>query len=623
MNSKAIQASLSTLERNLESALQAKNQHEAEIARSRYDGPTYEEPEEALCYYLEHLYDLLLVVLEVWNAWAEKGAPGPKFIPIVKLRKNTTYTLWIELSAFAYTSEEGVYHQVGSGSLKDWILKTDGEVEILDALVIPDARTFEVKSNLAHLPINIKKIRDSWDHKFTIPQSPMASLRAGDDSFSFGRAPTQITTRDVAGRGAVAVSFWSRGIPVDEIAVPFCIVENDADECAASEPVAIGLRGIDSIRIAAQKGAPFPDASLHFLDLGTDQTVGVFRCNTCSGWTRDDFVAWQIDRSAQFIAQYLKDTIIQDFQNKATKTEGFRVHGQDLFYLLFRGKGSDTARQKFLAFVKSPVHSPPGSDQPPSLFIRLLPTSAEPLVLIPVGLMYVPDFNDFIGFHFRIETPLENQDYTTPNTCISHWVLLVPQENDNNPYDDMQQARKPFASYIGKFGKWSGHSIVYQDVDPFRDWLTNDNVQASSDAIFVLSHHDTNRIFFDPGNTIESVSVQRHFFVPTFAMLDGCGTAAPGAIEFVREFNKRGVTAEIAAATQIDPTMAGLFAATFIKKFQDNSTDRSYSVARALFDATLEISKMPMTATDTYGPRTLVYTMMGNGAITLCVPPSK
>ena len=65
MNAAAIQASLSTLERDLENALEAKNQIEAGISGSRYKGSTYEEPEEALRYYLDHLYDLLLVILEV------------------------------------------------------------------------------------------------------------------------------------------------------------------------------------------------------------------------------------------------------------------------------------------------------------------------------------------------------------------------------------------------------------------------------------------------------------------------------------------------------------------------------------------------------------------------------
>lgn len=89
MNSAAIQASLSTLERDLESALEAKNQIEADISRSRYKGPTYEEPEEALRYYLDHLHDLLLVILEVsdlsatrtrlmeqWKWFQENGGVG-------------------------------------------------------------------------------------------------------------------------------------------------------------------------------------------------------------------------------------------------------------------------------------------------------------------------------------------------------------------------------------------------------------------------------------------------------------------------------------------------------------------------------------------------------------------
>jgi hypothetical protein len=567
----------------------------------------------------------------VWNAWAERssaadaGHDRPNYSPVVKLRnKGRTYNLWIELSAFAYTSEPGIFHQAGSESLKEWVLNTT-DAPVLDVLVIPDARVFEPKSSLVHLSINIQKLRDSLDHKFNIPSSPLASLRAGDDSFSFGRVAAQLETReDAVGRGAVAVSFWSQGIPLDEIAVPFCVVESEEDACAASAPVTVGLRGIDSIRIAAQKSSFFPDAALHFLDLGTGQVIGVFRCNTCKDWNKEEFAAWQIDRSAQFIGRYLKKTIIPDFQNKATTTKGFRNHGRDLFSLLFRGKRSANAKDKFLKFLNSFSEQDYRAGPPPSIFVRLLPTNPEPLFLVPLGLMYVPAYKDFIGFHFRVETPLENQDYTTPQGCISTWTLFVPQRNDNNQFDDLQKARTPLSEYIEQFRQWKEHSVVYEDVDLFRDWLLNDRGESKyNDAIFILSHHDANRIFFDSTNTIESVSVQREFSVPTFVMLDGCGTAAPGALEFVREFNKRGATAQIAAATEIDPVMAGKFAATFIKNLQEHETDDTYSVARAEFDAAREVSDLPMTSREKYGPRTLVYTMLGNAALRVCAPSTK
>src|SRR5258708_29506768 len=65
MNPPAIRAALSTLESELDRALQAKNQIEAGISRSSYKGSIYEEPEEALTYILNHVHDLLLVILEV------------------------------------------------------------------------------------------------------------------------------------------------------------------------------------------------------------------------------------------------------------------------------------------------------------------------------------------------------------------------------------------------------------------------------------------------------------------------------------------------------------------------------------------------------------------------------
>lgn len=65
MDSKGIRAALGTLETRLEGAREAKNQMESEICGGSYSGATYEDPEAALVFHLNYVYDFLTVILEV------------------------------------------------------------------------------------------------------------------------------------------------------------------------------------------------------------------------------------------------------------------------------------------------------------------------------------------------------------------------------------------------------------------------------------------------------------------------------------------------------------------------------------------------------------------------------
>jgi hypothetical protein len=560
----------------------------------------------------------------VWNAWAEEFSDKPQFSPVPKLKKNTVYELVIDLAALSYSDVPGLYHAETSDAFVDWVSKTKADSATLDVLLIPDHKLFAPQAQneqVKQLKVNLAKIRDAQKHGFKLKSSPFDELRSGHDKFNFGRITAKIKTQDFAGKASIAASFWFNGIPLDELAIPFCVVENDSDACPITDNLGITLRGIDSLRIASSKNnAPYPDAALHFIELDPASVVGVLRCNSCSDWKKDQFVTWQIDRSADFIAKYLSGTIIHDFETPGTTADSFKQHGEDLFDLLFHGSDSGMAKNMFVQFLnKNPKTTGKGTI-PASIFVRLLPSSTEPLFLVPLGLLYAPGYDDFVGLHYRIETPLERQDYTASAACISKWVLVVPEDDPAHQYDDMQQARAPFAPFIGQFQKWT-NSTVYQKMGPFRSWLRQGGSAAESDAVLILSHHDSNRIYFDPSDTVESVSVQRPFAVPSLAIINACGTAKPGAIEFVREFNDRGVSAEVATASEVEPRMAGLFATSFVQHLQDHAKDSDYGVAQARFDAVVDVSQMAMTSGEKYGPRALIYVMLGNGGIRAC-PPS-
>lgn len=559
----------------------------------------------------------------VWNAWAEEFSETPRFSPVPKLRKNTNYEFVIDLAALSYGDGPGLYHADTSEAFVDWISKINAESATLDVLLIPDERIFAPQTQneqVKQLRVSLTKIRRTHEQALRLRGSPFDELRAGHDDFVFGRIRAKIRTQDVAGRGSIAVSFWSNGTPLDELTVPFCVVDSDSDACPLAENLSVSLRGIDPLRIGSSNDkSPYPDAALHFIEMDPASVVGVLRCNTCNDWRTNQFVTWQIDRSADFIASYLSGTVIHDFETRGTTADSFQQHGEDLYDLLFHGRDSARAKNQFAQFLTWYPKTHNNATIPPSIFVRLLPGRAEPLFLVPLGLLYVPGYDDFVGLHFRIETPLERQDYTASPGCISKWVLVVPENDPAHQYDDMQQARAPFASVIDEFQK-SQNSTIYEKMGPFRSWLRQGGGTAESEALLILSHHDSNRLYFDPSDTVESVSVQRPFLVPSIAIINACGTAKPGALEFVREFNDHGMSAEVATASEVEPRMAGLFAASLIRHLQDHAAETDYGVARARFDAVVEVSQMAMATGEKYGPRALIYVMLGNGSIRACTP---
>jgi hypothetical protein len=140
----------------------------------------------------------------------------------------------------------------------------------------------------------------------------------------------------------------------------------------------------------------------------------------------------------------------------------------------------------------------------------------------------------------------------------------------------------------------------------------------------ILSHHDADRIYFvDGGPTVEYTNVLRSFAKPSLVILNGCGTAKPGASNFIRAFNRDGVSTAVATSYAVDAQMAGLFADRLMEALAAKANDPSYTVSMAKFDAMKEVSKssMPAGSGATWGPRALVFTLVGDGGVRVCTPP--
>jgi hypothetical protein len=553
-----------------------------------------------------------------WNIWVENYSTSAQFLPIKKLLKNKTYLLIVNLTGIDLKGKPGVYSSAISPEFSKTLDKDARKIVPIDVLVLPEGAFFDPPTpRIATVPINVGKIRAARNRKFSVSQDLLDYLRQNPQGpLVYGEKEFSVRTKDETGTTFIALSFWVDGkVPVDEAVLPVCVVESESDECPTKDSPVAGFMGIDSVRTAMQRGElAYPDAAVHFVEAGSRSVVGIFRCNVCTNWSKGQFMAWELGDSAQELQYYLAGTVLKDFED-ASNRKAFLDHGEEFFNTLFPPTASgqaQEARDAFVGFVRDHWNQ---MKPTPSVFIRLLPQEGDPLFLIPFGLIVPPGYQDFLGFHFRVETPLENQNYETPQSCIANWTLLVP--DSKTPDDALRMARAPFASNIRSFRAWNGHATVYDRLDEFRNWAKAKGDQRNT-AVLILSHHDANRLYFLGNDALESKGVSRHLKPPSVVILNACGTGSPGAWDFVRKFNSNGASAAIATSISVEANMAGLFLMRLMEELKNDEP-----LGQAKFDAALAVSKMNQPApnqTEKYGPRILIYVLAGNGGLTLCTP---
>jgi hypothetical protein len=261
-----------------------------------------------------------------------------------------------------------------------------------------------------------------------------------------------------------------------------------------------------------------------------------------------------------------------------------------------------------------------------SLFVRLLAGKPN-LDLFPIALMRVPltdGTKDFLGFRVNVEAPLELQDYSTPDKCISNWILFVPPHGTAETIGDLADARD-FANSSGWIDRMTQlcSTCVYSDPDKFSKWLLDESANAipGNQAVVVLSQYKSNALFFnssiDNPPSVLAGSVRRKFAAPSFAILDACGTSAPGESEFIRMLNSHGIYTFISTSTAIPGSMGGQFLKIFVEILAKHP---DYTVSRARFEAVQAVSKLHGSNDQPYGAQALVFVLVGNGSLRLCLP---
>src|SRR5262249_12716345 len=242
-------------------------------------------------------------------------------------------------------------------------------------------------------------------------------------------------------------------------------------------------------------------------------------------------------------------------QDGATDEQRSRV-GSGLYNVLFPAETDDgkKAQQAFDEFVQAHTGTQTSVSAMPSIFVRMIGPDAES-VLVPFGItaVHLGDNTDFIGNRFRVEMPLAVQSYVTQSRPLTRWFVVAPEASRT---DELGTARKAAEA---AFANWEDHvQRSFPDMSQTFDWIGKRGEEREGSALVVLSHHDSDRLYFDKSDSLSADNITLTFRRPAVAILDGCGTGA-AAGTLIKDLNTHGFDAIIATATPVSPRMAGDF----------------------------------------------------------------
>jgi hypothetical protein len=552
-----------------------------------------------------------------WNAWA--SAKSDEFSPARTFAAETDCKAYLDLAAFNYSTihPEVVSKTPGSEfsrTLHTWLTDSKKHTQKIRVLFLPDRRFFDKPDNggVVEMEVDLDAIRKLFGTSDTSLQIS-TDLGKPTTDWLLGRASINLHTHKLLGATSIGISIWDGIRPVDEMFIPVC-VGSQTDCQRIPPPISISLKGLDTLRLADQRSSDpntFPDGALHFLQLGDGIVIGVFHRKD---WTNDRFISWRLQDSAANLKTWIRDDLIPAFGVNRQSSE-LTERGLDLYDKLFpdNEEGHD-ARVTFQQFFQEKRYGD-GTGVPASLFVRMLPQSDDPISILPLGLMAIGEKGhgpDFLGLQFRVEAPLQNQDYRPATTCVSNWVMLVP------PHDaEFSEIRTRIGS---RLRTWENTRLVFDNIPKFRAWARTSDQNAESTVLATLSHHDRDRLYFS-SESIMSTGFHREFANPSIAILDGCGTGNLGAANIVVALNNHGVAAIVATSTEISLSLGADFLTT-LDEIISARQEQNPSLEIVMFRTLRSLSKKsPSESSPPYGAAVLAYALLGNGNIQIC--PSK
>ena len=564
----------------------------------------------------------------VWNVWAEEGT-DIRYEPLTQLKPETAekapeYSIYVHLANNGY--EEKTFGTLkAEDELKKKIMEqlplTTPSLP-LKIILILDAEYFEpLEKPYEDMTINLTEIRTQFKAGYTMQGKPLDLLKKQKPippNFVFGSVRFDgIKTRGKEGTGYIGVAIWHNGKPVDDFSLAFCISSSSCKD----GPPKLASRERQSL---PGNLSSIPAAALHFFDLGSDKVAGVFWNNRNPG----KFTIWDTGRSKNGFYDQLGTIIIPNL-NKSATPEDWLSNGSALFSLLFpdNTKGGAESGLQFKKYIKEQIKTKPfENDKPPLLFVRFTENKADLPFIIPIGLVAVDTGNgkkDFIGFHYKIEEPLAKDIATVKPGCIKRWVVSLPTKDQE---EKLQTAYQHIESNVVTTWKAYAKKEFFDSIrrptqetefNSFGAWIEKDQKDEGSAAIIAMSHHGKG-VLSDSSGEVLALNLKRQFTEPSIAILNGCGTMEPGATDFIKALNERGVNTVIATSTSVESPMAGDFLTCLgqeIKKAQNEGKNEI-----SMSDAFARTLRCLYQKDNGYDMKVLKYSLLGDGDLRLCIP---
>jgi hypothetical protein len=485
------------------------------------------------------------------------------------------------------------------------VAQVDPEPVALRVYLLPDSLHFDSGAGARSMSLDLRSFK-----RWREAGSPDTGVTLGETRFTLETGP------EATDDARLALLVWKGDVPLDELVVRVCI-GSPSPTCGAPAVIPTADQ-TDPVR-PILGDAPQPDASLHLVELraGDSSTmVGLFKERGRKP------VSWELDATADELRDHLSGTLAKAFAASASaETEaGMREDGWILFNLLFPWSDDPDQRRANATFADF-VRRHQGRTPPSTLFGRVAMARGTALEL-PLGLMALKEEQRGavpvpIGLGMKVESPLPRQSYRS-TACPRAWRLLLPVPGKDYGDGGALGAAVAATGLSPEKLPWKGPSFVTQwDFEEFRSWLEG-TTRDPATVLLLVSHHGNNAVWFDKGRPLASPTIRRSFGEPSIAILDGCGTAEPGAAEVVHALNRRGVEAAIATATSVGGKMAGEYVRCLLEQVKKAPAGGA-PLSALHFDALACLQKASGD-TGPYGARALVFGLLGNGAVNLCKP---
>jgi putative sterol carrier protein len=575
-----------------------------------------------------------------WNAWEESSEPLT-FTPLPAVAPGAEFVFVLDLSSIVYGTPEtqGASSQKLPGDIRAWLerwVKSASPDVDLDVLIIPDRYFIDSPPLQTTMKVNLVRLRQA----LAIPAPTgdyYARLRAGDNSLQFGHITMPLRARpSQAGLASIALSLWDRaGHPIGELEALICI-NNDSNHCAVNGTLKPGIYEGETLTSSLDASAG-PDAALQFMQLRSQSDViGVFRERNVP---LHKSTIWHLNTSAGSLSKSLTN-LIPDFFS-AVDDSALKIVGGRLYNLLFPeaapgGRQAGTAFREF--FSRHPANLVTATTSVPSIYVRLIQDSPDPPLLFPLALMAVPmsHTSDFLGNHLLVETPLELQSYTLQKKCISKWVFMMPPDKPRLA-GALEAAYKKLSAGppngFGKLVEWRKNQTPrISGPDDLRKLLSgkltdSSNTPVSIDTpvnLIIVSHQQNDKLYFHEGELgVTATDITSNLPNQSAAIIAGCSTQGPGALDLVRQLNLHGVSALIGTASNVGGDIAGDFLDCFGQIVNEVPHDSGLSYADAYSKALVCLRTRSSAAGDPYGDKSLVFSLAGNGAIPICSPSTE